>query len=347
MTDASRPPFRAILAGCGQITGLWFDALDGIDAITVVGLVDLVRERARALAAERAPAAGIYDDLGTAIDDLRPDLVFDCTVPEAHAAVSGLALSRGCHVVTEKPLAATRRAAADLVRAAASSGRVHAIVQNRRFTEGMRRVGAALATDAIGPLSDVHVDFFMAPHFTGFRTEMRHVLLLDMAVHTFDQARKLIGADPVSAFCREWNPAGSWYAADAAALAMFEFDNGVMLTYRGSWCAEGPPDAWDGRWRLVGRNGSLFWDGGATVEGERAIGGAGFWADREPIPQPPSMPGPDGHAAVLLDTVDALAHGRPPETRSADNLRSLAMVFAAVDASEQGRWVDVRPYYQF
>ena len=346
MTEADTSPLRAVLVGCGQITGLWFDALDTIDRIAVDGLVDLDLRRARDLAAARAPAAAAFDDLETALEALRPDLVFDCTVPEAHAAVSGLALARGCHVVTEKPLAATPEAATALVRTAGTAGGIHAVVQNRRHSEGMRRVGSALAGGAVGPLTDVHVDFFMAPHFTGFRTEMRHVLLLDMAVHTFDQARKLIGGDPVSAFCREWNPAGSWYAADAAALAMFEFDNGVMLTYRGSWCAEGPPDAWDGRWRLVGRDGTLFWDGEAKVTGERVGTRDGFWAERQPVPQPPPMPAPDGHAAVLLDALDAIATGRPPETESADNLRSLAMVFAAIDASEQGRWVDVRPYYR-
>ena len=39
----------------------------------------------------------------------------------------------------------------------------------------------------------VHADFFVAPHFGGFREEMDHVLLLDMAIHTFDAARYMTG----------------------------------------------------------------------------------------------------------------------------------------------------------
>ena len=31
---------------------------------------------------------------------------------------------------------------------------------------------------------------------------MEHVLLLDMAIHTFDQARLITGADPVSVYCQ-------------------------------------------------------------------------------------------------------------------------------------------------
>ncbi len=57
---------------------------------------------------------------------------------------------------------------------------------------------------------------------------MTHVLLLDMAIHTFDAARLISSADPVGVYCHEWNPAGSWYDRDASAAAIFEMSNG--------WC---------------------------------------------------------------------------------------------------------------
>ena len=40
---------------------------------------------------------------------------------------------------------------------------------------------------------------------------MESPLILDMAIHTFDQARFITGADPVSVYCHEFNPPGSWY----------------------------------------------------------------------------------------------------------------------------------------
>ena len=51
--------------------------------------------------------------------------------------------------------------------------------------------------------------------------------------------RLLTAADPVSVYCHEWNPAGSWYDHDASAVAFFEMSDGLVYTYRGSWCAEG------------------------------------------------------------------------------------------------------------
>ena len=58
----------------------------------------------------------------------------------------------------------------------------------------MRRLRRFLGGDAIGEIVGIYCDFFKAPHFGGFREEMRHVLLLDMAIHTFDAARLLAGA---------------------------------------------------------------------------------------------------------------------------------------------------------
>ena len=90
---------------------------------------------------------------------------------------------------------------------------------------------------------------------------MEHVLLLDMAIHTFDAARLIAGADPVAVYCKEWNPPGSWYDHDASAVAVFEMSGGIVYTYRGSWCAEGLNTSWECDWRVIGTQGSVTWDG--------------------------------------------------------------------------------------
>ena len=72
--------------------------------------------------------------------------------------------------------------------ARARAARLHAVVQNRRYLAGVRRIARVLDSGAIGALTSIHCDFFLAPHFGGFREEMDHVLLIDMAIHTFDAA---------------------------------------------------------------------------------------------------------------------------------------------------------------
>ncbi len=70
------------------------------------------------------------------------------------------------------------------------------MIQNRRYIANVRRIRRFLDSGAIGTPTSIHCDFFIAPHFGGFREEMGHVLLLDMAIHTFDAARFMVNGEP-------------------------------------------------------------------------------------------------------------------------------------------------------
>jgi len=174
---------------------------------------------------------------------------------------------------------------------------------------------------------------------------MEHVLLVDMAIHTFDMARWISGTDPVDVSCMEWNPAHSWFAHGAAAVATFRMTDNVVYSYRGAWCAEGCPTAWEGSWRLVCEKGTIVWDGGtepgAPVTGERVSGTGGFLRPVErvaiPVPDLPRV----GHGGCIEEFVSCVKRGGRPATSVDDAVRSLAMVFAAIEASKTGTTVPV------
>ncbi len=333
-----------MLVGCGGISPAWLKPLSAMDDVELVGLVDLDRTVAEDRAAEYAPGAAIYTDLSIALAELSPDVVFDCTVPSAHAKIDVLALEAGCHVMCEKPLADTMEAARRVVAVARATGRTHAVMQNRRYLPDIRRFRRLVADGSIGRPTMLTADFFIGAHFGGFRAEMDHVLLLDMAIHTFDAARMILDARPVSASCTEWNPHGSWYAHGAAAVALFEMDNGARFSYRGSWCAEGMNTSWESSWRIVGDGGSATWDGGAQIAGEAAGPGDTLIRPGTPIDLPePVRLEETGHAGCIRAFIDSLGAGTEPETVSHDNIASLAMCLAAVESAETGRTVPIDP----
>ncbi|TIX07061.1 MAG: gfo/Idh/MocA family oxidoreductase, partial [Mesorhizobium sp.] len=136
--------------------------------------------------------------------------------------------------------------------------------------------------------TSIHADFFVAPHFGGFREEMAHVLLLDMAIHTFDAARYMAAGKPASVYCQEWEPASSWYRQGSSASAVFDFGGGKVFTYAGSWCADGFRTSWEGSWRIVAERGSLLWDGFDGLKAEAVIPGRdGLFDKIQPIEVPP------------------------------------------------------------
>ena len=48
-----------------------------------------------------------------------------------------------------------------------------------------------------------------------------------------------------------------------------------------------------------------------------------------------------GHAGVIRDFVDCIRSGGTPQTTASDNIKSLAMVFAAIASAEQHQRVPV------
>lgn len=338
-------PLRVAIAGCGGMSGYWLDIL-GKPAlgVEVVGLSDIEPSRARERAEQHGLAGAAVDaDLPRLLRDTQPDIVFDLTAPAAHHEVVLAALGAGCHVLGEKPLANSLAEAREMISAAKSAGRAYAVMQNRRYAEPIRRFRAMIASGAFGAPTTLHADFFTAPRFGGFRDEMRHVLLLDMAIHHFDAARFLLGGRAKAVLCHEWNPSNSWYAHGASAAAVFEMEDGAVFTYRGSWCADGLATSWECDWRAILERGSIRWNGGAGFKAERLVEADGLQSKYEEAAAPPVNPnGKDGgHEGCIREFLRCVREGGTPETNAQDNFHSLAMVFAAIRSAEQGCRVEV------
>ena len=335
---------KVVLAGCGGMSGRWLEVSKGMPDLEIVGLVDIREEAARKRAADfQLEDAAIGTDLKRMLDQTSPDVVFDCTVPEAHAQVTLEALGHGCHVMGEKPMADSMENARKVVKAAEEAGKIYAVIQNRRYDPRIRRLRSFLESGEIGPMTTVDCDFYIGAHFGGFRDHMKHVLLLDMAIHTFDAARFITGADPVSVYCKEWNPSASWYDHDASAVAIFEMTGGIVYTYRGSWCAEGLNTTWECDWRVIGENGSVKWDGGGNFQAQAVAETGGFFSKWKDVELPPHDPKGKvgGHEGLIREFVQCVQTGGTPETICTDNIKSLAMVFGAIESAESRKPVEI------
>ena len=338
------PHLKAVLVGCGGISRTWLKPAAAYPGLEIVGLADLNPANARRIQTEfHLTQAHVGTDVGSVIEATGANIVFDCTIPEAHTGVTLAALQRGCHVLGEKPMADSMANAAKMLDAARRSGKIYAVIQNRRYLDAIVRFRRVIRTNVIGALTTLNADFYLGPHFGGFRDAMEHVLLLDMAIHSFDQARFISGTDPVSVYCHEWNPAGSWYRHGASAMAIFEMSNGVVFDYRGSWCAEGLNTPWECVWRAVGEKGSALWDGADGITAEIPVGAEGFLRAQ----QPPELPDVaklthTGHAGVISEFLDCVKNGGTPQTICTDNIKSLVMVQAAIESAATGQKVVIR-----
>lgn len=325
-------PLRLVQVGAGGMGKAWLDTIAANPDVELVGLVDLNMDTANEALADKG-LTGVV--VGTSVGEVAAatgaHAVVNVTVPVAHHPVNVEAMFAGLPVLCEKPAAPTVAQALSLAASAEVSGQLLMISQSRRYFNPLAQLKAVTA--GLGDIGVITTEFFKAPHFGGFREEMDHVLLVDMAIHPFDAVRHLTGQEPVSVYCEEFNPAWSWYKADAAATAIFEFAGGLRYVYSGSWCADGAETSWNGQWRVNGARGTALWDGDHTPTAEGPDGAA--------LEIPAAAGGPEQIAGSLAEFVAAVRSGVVPDGEIHSNIHSLAMVEAAVQSAESGQRVRI------
>jgi predicted dehydrogenase len=338
----SEPPLRLVQVGAGGMGRAWLATIAADPDVELVGLVDLDT----AVAAEAAIEAG-FVDLPTAMSladllgaGVAVDAVINVTVPRAHHPVNTAALAAGLPVLCEKPLAESVAECLSMVAAAELTGQLLMVSQSRRYWRAVSALRAQL--NELGPVASASCRFFKAPHFGGFREEMPYPLLIDMAIHQFDLARLLIGAEPTSVFCRSYNPSWSWYAGDAAASVIFEFGDDATFTFDGSWCAPGLETSWNGAWRFGTARGTASWDGDNAPQAETDQG----LVLANELPEEPEQIA--GSLAEFVAAVRGRAAGRhlTPNGEVHTNVLSVAMVEAAVRSAETGQRVPLKTVVQ-
>jgi len=337
---------KIIIAGCGMVFDTWIEVVQKRNDCQIVGLVDRDVTRADAKKLQFNISANTYSSLTTALEKEDANLVFDLTAPESHFDTTTMALKAGCHVFSEKPMSDTLSNAEKMVQVAEETGREYFVMQNRRFVPGIVSIKDFLRTGKLGAIGQVSVSFQLDPHFGGFREEMESPLIADMAIHTFDAARFITGKNPVSVYCHEYNPPWSWYKGNAAAVCIFEMEDGSVFDYRGSWCANGMNTSWEAEWRVACAEGAVFWDGNAklyydlTATGTPKTGLASEneitanYADIPIAPQPFN-----GHHMCISEMFDALANDTRSQTDCRDNINSIRMVYKAIESAKTKKLV--------
>jgi predicted dehydrogenase len=215
MTERSSQPHRPLR---GAIVGYGFIAerghlpayaLEGAGRFEIVAVADPCaarRDRARAA----LPAARIYDDHLALLEAERGriDFVDISTPPCVHAGVARDALSRGVHVLCEKPLATTAEDARAMVTLARETRRVLFPCHNYKHAPVIKAVRQVLDTGLIGPPRLVTLQTFRNTHAKGvdewrrdWRRERRYSgggIAMDHGSHTFYLAFDWLGAYPTS-----------------------------------------------------------------------------------------------------------------------------------------------------
>ena len=116
----SPAPVGIGIIGAGYISGIYLEnCTTRFDNLRVVGIADVVPENAQARAGQYGIQAMTVDEL---IAHPEIEIVVNLTIPAAHGEVALRAIEAGTSVYNEKPLAATREEARQILDRAAATG---------------------------------------------------------------------------------------------------------------------------------------------------------------------------------------------------------------------------------
>jgi predicted dehydrogenase len=164
----------------------------------------------RALARQLLPQARIYADAPALLQAESGALQFVdiCTPPRDHAAIACAALSRGLHVLCEKPIATSLREAEAVLAEAQRARRVFFPVHNYKHAPSMRAVRELLDRGRIGAVTLVTLDTFRTQHARGvgdWLPDWRRIrkyagggIAMDHGAHTFYLVLDWLGGAPES-----------------------------------------------------------------------------------------------------------------------------------------------------
>jgi predicted dehydrogenase len=340
---SARAPVRLAQVGMGSWGRDWMVVTAAEPDVRIVGYVDPSAEARAATLADGATPAQVFPDLETALRAGGADAALVTTAVESHVPVALDALAAGLHVLVEKPFAPTLDEAAAVVRAADAAGRTLMVSQNYRYHPAPRLAAAMVARGEIGAVAGVEVDFRRHPirrlEWAARHRAMSQPLLADMAIHQFDLLRLVLGREPVWVEIEPMPLPSSGYRDPPAAFGLLSFEDGVAVSYRGSWVSRGRPTPWGGEWRLAGTDGAMEW----ASRGDRGVPDRLRLRTAGGALRPVALPVVEAldRAGALAAFVEAVRTGAEPETSGRRNLSTLALTIAAIRSATERRRIAV------
>jgi predicted dehydrogenase len=252
-----------------------------------------------------------------------------------HADAILRALDSGKHILCEKPVV-TNLGELDRILAARFDhpDQVVMVAQNYRRRAWAQVARRLICSGAVGNIGRVSLRFSQPEFLDGGRREMESPLLDDMSIHHFDLLRFLTGRNAVEMYVQEYRPAWSEFLGSPAVEAIIAFEDGIVVTYSGSWAARGFATTYDGEYLIEGDRGAVRVSEGRVLLDVPSLGEPTVEhviTDRESTDTTTDL------HAVLDEFCDAVNDGQPHQTDLEDNRHSIAMIFAAHASIQSGR----------
>jgi predicted dehydrogenase len=299
-------------------------------------ICDLDLERARARRDQFFPQATICSEFSEVLrrDDIE---VIDAALhPEHRVPLVQAALEAGKHVLSQKPFALDLDVAQKLIELADKRGVKLAVNQNGRWAPHFAYALAAVRAGLLGEVGSVDFNLSFDHSWTiGTPFEdIHHLLLYDFGVHWFDLASCFLGPKEVKSVYASVNRTSyqkarppfiaSVIIAAEGAQARMAFNAAVTFGQVDRTVVAGSLGTIESTGPSLSQQRLVF----ATASGAASPDLVGTWFE-------------NGFQGTMCELLCAIEGQREPQNSARNNLRTLALCFAAMSSANTGQ--PIRP----
>jgi predicted dehydrogenase len=290
-----------------------------------------------------------FTQVAQAFEAVEADFCCIVTPPAFHAEAVELACRRGLDILSEKPIADTWDACCSIYHSVARAQVRMMVTQNYRYSPRIVTLKKAIAElGKINYIASRYASDWRQRKEGWYIHTAPHANLVDCAIHHFDQLRNLTNSDCRTIAGYSWNPGlirgdqtafqgGTSFDGDAVSLFALSMQNGSFAQYEGSNIATGKTNSWhEEYYRVECEGGAAVLDSDSVVRIESR---EGHGISVREVPE--ERLEWSGHQAIIHQFLAWLDGGTAPPTVLADNIRSNALLFAAIEAKTTGTVVDV------
>lgn len=312
------------------------------DRVKIIGLVDIKPE----VLDQQGEALGLnknqlFTDFHKACATVKADFCGIATPPQFHSPAAIAAMENGMPVISEKPIAGTLDAAKAMLRTSQNTGLPCAIIQNYRYAPNKQELVRIRKEERLGRLQHIvgryACDYRRYGSWGAWRHDMDFGLLVEGSVHHFDMMRFLSGGDCETLFGFGWNPAWSSFKHYSSGFYLLQMDNSVHACYEGNSSAAGITNCWhQEHYRAEFEDGCVEIAGGNRMTIHRV-------GQEDEVYEAPGIPRL-GHEYLFDEFLNWLDGGQPSATRIEDNIKSFALVIAAMETTSDGQPKSIASY---
>lgn len=344
---AGAAPIGVGIVGTGSISRAHIRAYQSFPQLCrIVAVADVDGARAKAAAGEIGEGVAWYEkpEEMFAREDIQ--LVSVCTPPFAHAELAVAAMRAGKDVLVEKPMAASLAEADWMIETAEQTGRLLSVVFQYRWIPEWWRAKHVIARGALGPVRLARAEclWWRGPKYydvwwRGTWERECGGATMNHAIHHIDTFLWILG-EPASVYAESFAITHEIEVEDLS-LAIVHFRSGAIGQITST--TSDPHDF--ARMEFSGERAALSLPWRVSAVKEKPDGfperddEAIARIEREAAGVP--MPEHTGHAAQVLDVLEAIRDGRRPLVDGKEGRRSLELITAIYKSAATGERVEL------